>query len=103
VLSGSADSTTETGQLPGSLLAAPDGEWLAMTSAGFFDASDGGLAMLSVVQGLKVFSIDQFRDQLQRRDLLQILSGSLPTTPRVGHSHCPQRSTAFYCSRFFHP
>jgi hypothetical protein len=83
VVSGAAEGTIKlwdaaTGQPLASLLGSADGEWLAMTPAGFFDASDGGLEMLSVVRGLEVFSIDQFRDQLQRKDLLhELLSGDV--------------------------
>jgi hypothetical protein len=83
LLSGSRDTTVRiwnvgTGQLLASLLAAPNGEWLAITPAGFFDASDGGLDMLSVVRGLTAYSVEQFLDQLQRKDLLrELLSGDL--------------------------
>jgi hypothetical protein len=61
----------ETGQLLATLMGGLKDEWLSMTPAGFFDASDGGLEMLSVVRGLKVFSVDQFRDQLERKDLVR--------------------------------
>jgi WD40 repeat protein len=83
IVSGSSDTTiriweTGTGEQLVTLSATADGEWLAITTAGFFDASDGGLDMLAVVRGFKVFSVDQFRDQLQRKDLLQeLLSGDV--------------------------
>lgn len=56
VLSGSLDTTVriwnpETGQLLASLLAARDGEWLAITPAGFFAASRKGAEMLGIVRG----------------------------------------------------
>jgi hypothetical protein len=83
IVSGSDDTTvrlwdTATGNLLTTLIGGRNEEWLAMTPAGFFDASDGGLDMLSVVRGFKVFSVDQLRDQLQRKDLLQdLLSGDM--------------------------
>ena len=83
VLSGSRDGTVRiwilaTGQRLVNLMATRHREWLSITPAGFFDASDGGLDMLSVVRGLKVYSIAQFRDQLQRKDLVQeLLSGDV--------------------------
>jgi hypothetical protein len=54
-----------------SFLATLEGNWLAITSVGFFDASDGGLNLLAVVRGREVFSVEQFRDQLQRSDLVR--------------------------------
>jgi len=81
VLSGSRDGTVRlwnasTGQLLASLIGRLDGQWLAITPAGLFDASDGALDMVSVVRRLDVFSSGQFRDQLQRKDLLrELLSG----------------------------
>jgi hypothetical protein len=83
VLSGSEDTTVRiwdaaTGALLAALIGGRDGQWLTMTPAGFFDASDGGGDMLSVVRGLEVFSVEQFRNQLQRKDLLQeLLSGDV--------------------------
>ncbi len=81
VLSGSADTTVKlwdaaTGDLLITAIGGRSKDWLSMTPAGFFDASDGGLDMLSVARGFKLFSIEQFHDQLQRKDLVQeLLSG----------------------------
>lgn len=76
VLSGSGDSTirlwkTATGELLVSLLTAPDGEWLAITPEGFFDASEKGAGILSVVRGFEVHSIDQVYQSLYRPDLVR--------------------------------
>jgi WD40 repeat protein/uncharacterized caspase-like protein len=46
-------------------------EWLAITSEGFFTASENGVEILSVVQGLDVYSIDQFFQSLYRPDLVR--------------------------------
>jgi WD40 repeat protein len=76
LVSGSNDATIRlwdvaTGAPLVTLVGGGESRWLATTPAGFFDASDAGLDMLSVVRGLKVFSVDQFRDQLQRKDLVR--------------------------------
>jgi hypothetical protein len=76
VLSVSFDGTTRiwnraTGELAASLLATPQGEWLAVTPEGFFGASAKGTEMLSVVRGLEAFGIDQFYQALYRPDLVQ--------------------------------
>ena len=86
ILSGSSDGTVRIWSLPcvsrasrpptcelAALIGIGGGEWLAITPAGFFDASDDGLKLLSVVRGFEVFSVEQFRDQLQRKDLLRDL------------------------------
>jgi WD domain, G-beta repeat len=75
VLSGSDDATirlwkADTGELPATKIGSRDSEWLAITSRGFFDASEGGLDMLAVVRGLEVYDIEQFRDQDLMRELL---------------------------------
>ena len=54
-----------------SCLARRDGEWLAMTPEGFFDASAKGAEMLTIVRGLDVYSIDQFYQVLYRPDLVR--------------------------------
>jgi hypothetical protein len=82
VLSGSTDGTVlwnvATGQRLASLIGGRGGEWLSMTPSGFFDASVGGLEMLSVVRGLEVYSVEQFRDELERKDLLRERLGGDP-------------------------
>jgi WD40 repeat protein len=83
VLSGSWDTTmrlwnTATGSEIVTLIGGRLNQWLSITPAGFFDASDDGLDMAGVVRGLEPFSVEQFRDQLQRKDLLQeLLSGDV--------------------------
>lgn len=47
------------------------GDWAAITPEGFFDASDNGAKLLSVVQGLDVYSVDQFYRSLHRPDLVR--------------------------------
>jgi hypothetical protein len=53
------------------LLAEANGEWLAVTPEGFFDASAKGADMLTIVRGLEVFSIEPFRQVLLRPDLVR--------------------------------
>ena len=62
---------TETGELLVTLVAGLEGEWLAITPEGFFNASDRGADILSVVRGLEVFSFDQFYQALYRPDLVR--------------------------------
>jgi WD40 repeat protein len=76
IISGSADTTIRlwdiaSGQHLATLIGSPDGEWLAMTSEGFFAASPNGDKALSIVRGLEVFSIDQFYQTLYRPDLVR--------------------------------
>jgi WD40 repeat protein len=76
VLSGSADGTVgiwnlATGQRLVSLIATPDGEWLAITPEGFFAASPNGAKILSVVRGLEALGIEQFYQVLYRPDLVR--------------------------------
>jgi hypothetical protein len=81
VLSGSDDTSVRiwnvaTGQPLVSLFAAPDTGWLAITPAGFFDASRKGTEMLGVVRGFEVYSVMQFYDHLHRPDLIEeVLKG----------------------------
>ena len=60
-----------TGALVVTLVASPDGEWVAITPEGFFDASPKGSALLHVVNGLDVVSIDQVFQNLFRPDLVR--------------------------------
>jgi WD40 repeat protein len=76
LISGSEDGTiriwnVESGAVLATLLAARDGEWLALTPEGFFAASPRGHELLSIVRGLDVFSIDQFYEALYRPDLVR--------------------------------
>ena len=48
-----------------------DGEWVAITPEGFFDASPKGSALLHVVNGLDLVSIDQVFQNLFRPDLVR--------------------------------
>jgi hypothetical protein len=83
VLSGSWDTTmrlwdTASGSETATLIGGHLNQWLSITPAGFFDASDDGLDMVGVVRGLEPFSVEQFRHQLHRKDLLQeLLSGDV--------------------------
>ena len=77
LLSGSEDTTIRIWNSVGaetalvSLLAATDGDWLAITAEGFFAASPNGAKMLSIVEGLDVYSIHQFYQKLYRPDLVR--------------------------------
>lgn len=60
------------------LYAAPDGEWLTITPAGFFAGSSFGSHHINVVQGLKAISVAQVFDHLYRPDLVEeLLKGDL--------------------------
>jgi WD40 repeat protein len=76
VISGHADGSvavwnSATGALVVTLVASADGEWVAITPEGFFDASPKGSALLHVVNGLEVVSIDQVFQNLFRPDLVR--------------------------------
>jgi WD40 repeat protein len=60
-----------SGALVATLVASPDGEWVAITPEGFFDASAKGSSLLHVVNGLDVVSIDQVFQNLFRPDLVR--------------------------------
>jgi WD40 repeat protein len=68
VVSTSGDGTTRfwnaaTGRELAQLLAFTDGEWVAVTPAGHFNASEGGGRNLSVRVGSRVLAIDQFYER----------------------------------------
>jgi WD40 repeat protein len=76
VISGHADGSVAiwnaaTGALIVTLVASADGEWVAITPEGFFDASPKGSALLHAVNGLDVVSIDQVFQNLFRPDLVR--------------------------------
>ena len=54
-----------------SLLASPDGEWLAITPEGFFAASHRDTDMLAIVRGMEVTSIGQVHQSLFNPDLVR--------------------------------
>ena len=54
-----------------SLISSADGEWVAITPEGFFAASEKGSRILSAIQGLRVYAIDQFYQSLYRPDLVR--------------------------------
>jgi WD40 repeat protein len=76
MISGHADGSTAiwnsaSGALIVTLIAASDGEWVAITPEGFFDASPNGSKLLQVVDGVDVISIDQVFQNLFRPDLVR--------------------------------
>lgn len=74
IVSTSLDGTVRRWSSSGEPLAlsiSVGGEWLTVTPEGFFDASDGGTELLSVVRGLEAFSIDQFYQSLYRPDVVR--------------------------------
>ena len=74
IVSASGDRTIRRWSLDGDLLvtmiASDNGEWLTITPEGFFDASQRGAEILSVVRGFEVYSIDQVYQALYRPDLV---------------------------------
>ncbi len=77
IVTGGADGTiriwnAETGQALLTIIASKTtGDWLAITPEGFFDSSANGAKLLSVVQGLDVYSVDQFYRSLYNPDLVR--------------------------------
>ena len=72
LLSGSSDGLVkvwkaDTAELLATLIHGRDGEWIAFTPEGFFDASKNGARLLSVVRGLEVLS----SGRLRRPDLVR--------------------------------
>jgi uncharacterized caspase-like protein len=76
VVSGHSDGVVRIWDTAGcrrlaSLIATPDGTWIAITPEGFFAGSPKGGEMLNVVRGLDVFTIGQFYQALYRPDLVR--------------------------------
>lgn len=75
-ISASRDGTikiwrVETGELLVTLAEAKGGNWIALTPEGFFAASKDGAAVLNVVRGLSVTTIDQVHQSLFNPDLVR--------------------------------
>ncbi len=60
----------QTGELLASFLL-DENDWIVITPEGFFAGSPDGAKMLSIIQGLEVYSIDQFFNALNRPDLVR--------------------------------
>lgn len=76
IISGNEDGTFKiwsviSGELIASFTATASGEWLVLTPEGFFNASPNAGGLLSIVQGLEVYSIDQVYQSLYRPDLVR--------------------------------
>lgn len=83
IISASADSTiriwdSQTGQLITTTVVGRNGEWLVVTSEGFFSARPAGAQIVSVVRGVDVTFIDQVHQSLFNPDLVrEALGGDL--------------------------
>ncbi|HLZ18560.1 MAG TPA: caspase family protein [Smithellaceae bacterium] len=67
---------TATGRELAHLISFTDGEWVAITPEGYFNASAGGAKHLNVRIGNQVYGIDQFYAKFYRPELVQLaLSG----------------------------
>jgi WD40 repeat protein len=81
LVSGSWDRTVRiwspsTGQVLATLFSSAGSEWLAMTPAGFYAASERSPDLLSIVRGLETTSVAQVADHLYRPDIVeQLLKG----------------------------
>ena len=66
----------KTGELLASMIGERDGEWLTMTPKGFFVCSTNGPQALNLVQGLKVFALQQYSKELRKPELVEnVLKG----------------------------
>jgi len=77
VISGSLDGTlrqwdTSTGREEAQFVSFNDGEWVTITSEGYYDSSENGDKYLNVRIGNNVSSIDQYRESFYRPDLVKI-------------------------------
>jgi hypothetical protein len=76
IVSGGGDSTTRvwdaaTGNPIATLVRGRDGQWLAITPAGFFAGSRDINGLLGIVRGLRVTTIDQVHQSLFNPDLVR--------------------------------
>ena len=60
-----------TGELLVSFVSSEDGEWIAITPEGFFNASAKGAELLYLVNGLQTVTVDQLYQSLFRPDLVR--------------------------------
>lgn len=76
VFSTSEDATVkiwnaETGESIATFIRGQDGAWLVLTPEGFFNASPNASDLLSIVQGMEAYSIEQVYQSLYRPDLVR--------------------------------
>lgn len=77
VLTGSNDGTTRlwdvaSGNEVARMISFTDGEWIAITPEGYFNASPNGARHLNVRVGNNVYGIDQFYAKFYRPELVQL-------------------------------
>ena len=81
IVSGSVDGTVKLWPLDSdhaalTLIAGKSGNWMSVTRAGFFATSGEADRLLSVVDGLDAYGVDQFYQALYRPDLVEeVLKG----------------------------
>jgi WD40 repeat protein len=63
----------DTGEQLLTFVLGKNAEWLAVTPAGFFDASADGAKLAHIVHGLKTHPLEPLREQLRRPDLIEEL------------------------------
>ena len=61
-----------SGALRASIHTFSDGEWIAVTPEGYFEASPGGAGYLSVHTGGREFGMEQYRERFYRPDLVKL-------------------------------
>lgn len=68
-----------------------DGEWIAATPEGYYEASPGGDRRLNVRVGNAVYGIENYREAFFRPDLVKIAlgGGSLASFPTLAHVALP--------------
>ncbi|MFH1980851.1 MAG: caspase family protein [Pseudomonadota bacterium] len=61
---------TATGEEMAMFIGFADGEWLAITKEGYYNASEKGAQYLSVVRGDRMYGVDKFYDVFYRPDIV---------------------------------